>query len=137
MPVATVFFVCHISILRYVSFVILQLLWEQRVDVRKCGKYADQRIRVLHVAACECSSWNYGEGGWGWVSGQRYLSSFLCVYVYFLFSCVHAALITLCAQFSQVLYLSSLVLGWEQVVLSLVDKSMIVTGIHPQNYPIT
>lgn len=63
--------------------------------------------------------------------------SFYVFYVYFLFCCVHAALITLGAQLCQVLYLSSPVLGWEQVALSLVSESMTLIGTHPQNYPIT
>lgn len=60
---------------------------------------------------------------------------FYVVYVYFLLSCVHAAVKTLCAQLSQVFYLSSLVLGWEQA-LFLVDELMSVIRTHPQKYPI-
>ena len=58
---------------------------------------------------------------------------FYVFYVYFLLSCVHSALKTLCAQLSQVFYLSSLVLGWEQS-LSLADESMIMLFGHtPKN----
>lgn len=109
--------------------------------VRKCGNYADHRIRVLHVAAYNAVAGFMGFGmGVGGV-GPRvniFSVSFFVFYVHFVFSCVHVA-VTLhrLTQLSQVLYLSYLVLGWGQVALFLVDESIIGGVTHPQYHSIT
>jgi len=60
---------------------------------------------------------------------------FMYLFMYFLVSCMHAALKTLCVQLSQVFYLSSPVQGWEQA-LSLADESMIDICTQTQKHPI-
>lgn len=138
MPVTTVFW--YISIFRYVRFSILQSLWEQRIDVRKCVHMLirESECSMLLRVSAVAGIMGFGMGGRGGGVVSRVnviLVSFYVFYVYFLFSCVHAALITSWAQLRQVLYLLSLVLGWGQVELSLADDSIVVIGTPPQNFP--
>jgi len=87
---------------------------------------------LLQVRAAAGSMGGVGEGG---LRVNVISVSLYVFYVYFLVSCVHAALKTVCVQLSRVFYLSSPVQGWEQA-LSLAGESMIVICTHTQKHPI-